>query len=130
MTRFSRLSFSVIRIVPPRPLTFALTRLVCFEASISQTSLASIPLARARERIGCTTRWSARRFGLLNSGTITTGAISAMKAQKAIVAIAPQTHQVRGSARDDRVEIGERDRAEDEREERSPSPPRRTSRRA
>jgi len=50
------LSLSVILSVPKSPLTFALIRLDCFDASTSQTSWVPMPLARASERIGATTR--------------------------------------------------------------------------
>ena len=89
----------MIRSVPKRPLTFALTRFDCFEASISQTSPVAIPLARASERIGVTTRGSSSFFGLLKSGTMSTGAITPPNATKAMVTIAPQIHQVRESLR-------------------------------
>ena len=88
-----------MRSVPRKPLTLAETRLVCFEASISQTSPAAMPLARASERMGATTRWSASFFGVLKSGTISTGAMSAPKARKRSETPAPQIHQVRGSRR-------------------------------
>ena len=90
---------SVIRSVPKRPLTLALTRFDCFDASISQTSPVWMPFARASERMGATTRASCSFFGLLNSGTISTGAISAPNAAKAMLTAAPQIHQLRGSRR-------------------------------
>ena len=44
---FSRLSFRLTRVVPRSPLTLALTRLDCFEASNQYTLLAGTSLARA-----------------------------------------------------------------------------------
>ncbi len=50
--RLRRLSFNVMRCVPRRPLTLAEMRVVCREASETNTSSAGMPLARASERIG------------------------------------------------------------------------------
>ena len=88
-----------MRSVPSAPLTFALMRLLCFDASISHTSVAAIPFCRASRRIGSTTRASASFFGELKIGVSTTGAITLPKNTNAIPAIAPHTHHVRGSLR-------------------------------
>src|ERR1019366_4729313 len=91
--RFSRLSFNEIRIVPANPLTLALTRFDCREASNSYTSLAGIPFARAMLRIGSLIRASVSVVYLLNSGEIYTGAIRLTNATNPIITIAPHTHQ-------------------------------------
>src|SRR6185295_15553024 len=91
--RFSRLSFSEIRVVPAKPLTLALTRLDWREASNSYTSVAGIPLARARLRIGTLKRGSSSVVYLLNRGEIKTGAIITTKAVNPITTALPHTHQ-------------------------------------
>src|SRR6266478_6087968 len=91
--RFSRLSLSEMRVVPAKPLTFALTRLDWREASNSYTSVAGIPLARARLRIGSLIRGSSSLVNLLNKGKMKTGAINATKAINTTDTTAPQTHQ-------------------------------------
>ena len=97
--RLSRLSFSVIRSVPIMPLTFALTRLLCREASTSYTSLAWMPFCRARRRIGSRIRASSSGVYLLNMGARNTGKISMINAWKAIVTPAPHRCQVLGRRR-------------------------------
>ena len=66
--RLSRLSLSVMRSVPRKPETLAEIRVVWREASISQTSRAGMPLARASERIGSRTSGSASGVYLLKIG--------------------------------------------------------------
>ena len=53
-----------------KPLTLALIRVVCREASIWYTSFAGIPLARAMLRMGPTIFGSSRRVTLLKMGTM------------------------------------------------------------
>src|ERR1017187_8850963 len=77
----------------PKPLTLALMRVVCFEASISQTSFAGIPFARARLRMGAVTLGSSRRVTLLKMGTMNTGTIITENTMNSEVTIAPQIHQ-------------------------------------
>ncbi len=85
--------------VLPNPLTFALIRVVCFEASISYTSFAAIPFARASDKIGAVILGLSSTFGVLNIGMITTGTIITPSIANTIVTIAPQICQVRGNFR-------------------------------
>ena len=54
----------------PKQLTLALMRVVWRDASISKTSWAGIPLARAMLKIGCVILGSSSRVTLLKMGTI------------------------------------------------------------
>src|ERR1017187_6131846 len=101
--RFNRLSFSEIRCVPPKPLTLALTRFDCREASNSYTSVAGIPFARAMLRIGSLIRESCNFVYLLNKGAMYTGAIRLTNARKSIVTAAPHTHQLLPRRRTTRI---------------------------
>ncbi len=71
-----------MRMVLPNPLTLALMRVVCLEASIVHTSCAGMPLACAIARIGCVTFGSSSRVTLLNIGTMNTGTIMTTKTMK------------------------------------------------
>src|SRR5437899_11234671 len=97
--RFSRLSFRVMRSVPRKPETLALTRVDCRDALTTYTSLAGVPLARAMLRIGSLTRASSSFVDLLESGKMQTGAIMALNIRNANVNRLPQIPQGRGSGR-------------------------------
>jgi len=70
-------------------------------------------IRRAIERIGATTLWSSRRFGLLNNGTISTGPITTLKPMNAIATTVPQIHHVRAASA--RRRRGQRPRASEDR---------------
>src|SRR5664279_66986 len=86
-----------MRMVWPNPLTLALMRVVCFDASIVHTSCAGMPLARAIARIGVVTLGSSSRVTLLKVGTMNMGTIMTVKTMSTMLATEPQSHQVRGS---------------------------------
>ena len=74
-------------------------RFDCLDASISQTSSVAIPLERASERMGATTRGSSSFFGSLKIGEISTGSTRVEKATRAPATIDPQIHQLREKRR-------------------------------
>src|SRR5271166_1256738 len=87
----------MMRMVLPNPLTLALMRVVCFEASIIHTSFAGMLLALAIARMGSVTLGSSRRVTLLNVGTMNTGTIMIANTKSTMLTTAPQIHHVRGS---------------------------------
>src|SRR5207245_11538100 len=96
--RFSRLSFRVMRSVPRKPETLALTRVDCRDALTTYTSRAGMPLARAMLRIGSLTRASSSFGYLLKIGRMKPGAITALGGRKAPITTQRQLHQL-GRAR-------------------------------
>src|SRR4249920_1444426 len=88
-----------MRVVPRTPETFALTRVVCLEASISKTCFTGISLARAIARMGSLISGFVSGLYVLKSGSMNTGAMKSKKNEEATTMPVPQIHHVFGARR-------------------------------
>ena len=89
----------VMRMVVPNPLTLALMRVVCFEASISHTSWRECRWPAPFDSTGTVTLRIVEARHLIEDGHMNTGTIMMENTMKHQLTTAPQIHHVRGSLR-------------------------------